>query len=179
MAESHLFSTGVLRVGPPGTTPLATDGSTTVGVIQDAALDTTFSRHDLFDAAVNSVFAVDTADHEGKFNFKITTKDISRKLLPYTMGAVHTTTGAAAGPPAVPAQDVYTIGGKSVPQYCRVEFDGVDTNGKNVHIVIPTAKPTGQSIASKLTDFADTPIEFNGYGLAANAYLVGTISIDQ
>ena len=177
--ESHIFSTGILRVGPPGAAPLAQDGSTTVGVIQDATLDTTYSRHDLFDAAQNSVFAVDTADHEGKFNFKITTKDINRRLIPYTMGAAHTTTQAAAGPPAVLAQDVYTIGGKSVPQFCRVEFDGVDTNGKNVHLVIPKAKPTGQSIASKLTDFSDTPVEFNGYADPTNGYLVGTISIDQ
>ena len=177
--ESHIFSTGILRIGAPGTTPLAQDGTTTVGVIQDVTLDSTFSRHDLFDAAVNSVYAVDTADHEGKFNLKFTTKDLSRKLIPYTMGAAHTTAAGSAGPPVVPAQDVYTIGGKSVPQFCRVEFDGIDTNGKNVHIVIPTGKPTGQSIASKLTDFADTPIEINAYGLPANGYLVGTISIDQ
>ena len=179
MAESHLFSTGILRIGAPGTAPLAQDGTTTVGVIQDVTFETSVSRHDLYDAAVNSVFAVDTADHEAKMNLKFTTKDISRKLIPYTMGAAHTTTTAAAGPPAVPAQDVYTIGGKSVPQFCRVEFDGIDTSGKNWHIVIITGKPTGQSIASKLTDFADTPIEINGYGLPANAYEVGTISIDQ
>ncbi len=179
MSESHLFSTGILRIGPPGPAPLATDGSNTVGVIQDVSLETTYNRHDLFDAAVNSVFAVDTADHEGKFNLKFTTKDISRKLLPYTTGATHTTTAASAGPPAVAAQDVYTIGGKSVPQFCRCEYDGVDTKGKNVHIVIALGKPTGQTIASKLTDFADTPIEINGYADPSNNYLVGTISIDQ
>lgn len=176
MAESHIFSTGVLRIGPPGSAPLAQDGSTTVGVIQDVSLDTTYSRHDLFDAAVNSVFAVDTADHEGKFMLKFTTKDISRKLLPYTTGAAKTSTAASAG---VPAADVYTIGGKSVPQFCRIEFDGVDTSGKNIHLVIPKGKPAGQSIAMKLTDFADTPIEINAYADPANAYLVGTISIDQ
>lgn len=176
MSESHIFSTGILRVGPPGATPLLQDGTMTVGVIQDATLDTTFSRHDLYDAAQTTVYAVDNADHEGKFNLKITTKDISRKLIPYTMGAAHTVVPAAAG---VPAQDVYTIGGKSVPQFCRVEFDGVDTNGKNVHIVIPKAKPTGQSIAMKLTDFADTPVELNGYADQNNGLLVGTFSVDQ
>lgn len=179
MAESHFFSTGILRIGPPGSGALPLDGSATVGVIQDVSLETTFSRHDLFDAAVNSVFAVDTADHEGKFNLKFTTKDISRKLLPYTTGAVHTATAASVGPPAVAAQDVYTIGGKSVPQFCRAEFDGVDSKGKNIHIVIPLGKPTGQSIAMKLTDFADTPIEINGYADPSNGYLVGTVSIDQ
>ena len=182
MAESHLFSTGILRIGPPGTAPLAQDDTTTVGVIQDVTLETSVSRHDLFDAAVNSVYAVDTADHEAKMNLKFTTKDISRKLIPYTMGAVHTQNAAvpaAGATPAIPAQDVFTIGGKSVPQFCRVEFDGIDTGGKNWHIVLFTGKPTGQSIASKLTDFADTPIEINGYGLPANAYQVGTISIDQ
>lgn len=179
MTESHIFSTGILRIGAPGTGALAQDGSTTIGVIQDVTLDTTYSRHDLFDAAVNSVFAVDTADHEGKFKLKFTTKDISRKLLAYTTGAAHTVNAAAAGPPAVPAQDVYAIGGKSVPQFCRLEYDGVDTSGKNVHIVIPTGKPTGQSIASKVTDFADTPIEVDAYGLPSNNYLVATVSIDQ
>lgn len=170
--ESHIFSTGILRVGPPGATALLTDGTTTIGVIQDVSLETTYSRHDLFDAAINSVFAVDTADHEGKFVLKFTTKDISRKLLPFTTGATKTT-GTA------PARDIFTIGGTSVPQFCRCEYDGVDTNGKNIHIVINKGKPVGQTIATKLTDFADTPIEIHGYADPANSYLVGTIAIDQ
>ena len=172
MAESHIFSTGILRIGAPGSTPLLTDGTTTIGVIQDVSLETTYSRHDLFDAAINSVFAVDTADHEGKFVLKFTTKDISRKLLPYTTGAAKTT-GTA------PNRDIFTLSGTSVPQFCRVEYDGVDTNGKNIHVVINKGKPSGQTISAKLTDFADTPIEIHAYADPASAYLVATVSIDQ
>ena len=172
--ESHIFSTGTLLVGAPGNTAL-TASANKVGVVQDVTFECSYQRKELFDAAQVSVFSVDSADSEGKCVLKFTGKDLARTLLPYLTGAAY-----AAGSSTTP--DVYTITGASKPQYCRAEFSGIDTNGKNLKIVMTRAKAPGFTAALKLSDFADVQVELMGYVDANStpvANAVATVSIDQ
>lgn len=171
---NHLFSSAVLRIGAPGNSAL--NSANVVAVDQDISLDVQFGRHDLFDAAQNSIFAVDTADHEGKASVKFSNKDVAAAILQYAAGTT-SASGTVGGNPAT----IYTLGQLSKPAYCRLEFDAIDTNGKNVHFIATKAKLRGYALAAKLTDFADTSLEADLYPdpLAATAGTVFTFSVDN
>ena len=166
--QNHIFSTGVLRVGAPGVTPLLTDGTATVGVVQDIGLDITYTRKELMEAAQVSVFAVDNADHEGKAVLKIGSADFNRLLLPYVAGMTKTTASNV---------DTFTLGKTSKPAPCRVELDAVDTSGKNVKLIAQNCKFKGFGAAAKIADFETISLECDIYPDASNNVL--TLAMDQ
>jgi hypothetical protein len=166
--QNRIFSTGILRIGAPGATPLATDGSTTIGQIQDISVDITYDRHEVNEAAQISEFAVDTADSGGKASIKFNTPDMNRLLLPYAAGMAKTTAGSV---------DTFTLSKTSKPAYSRIEIDTVDSAGKNIKIVAQQSKLKGFSTSAKVTDFAGNSFEADVYIDASGNIL--TIAMDQ
>jgi hypothetical protein len=166
--QNHIFSSGVLRVGAPGATPLATDGTTTVGNVENISVAVSFDRKEVNEAAQVSRFAVDNADSGGKASLKMSNKDFNRILLPYLAGMAKTTGGSV---------DTFTLSATSVPQACRVEIDCQDSAGKNVKVVAQEAKGKGVDLGAKIQDFADNSFEFDVYPDASNNIL--TIAMDQ
>ncbi len=149
MAEKHMFSTGVLRVGPAGATALT--ASNKIGVVQDISLESSVDRVEMFDAAVNAVYAVDTADHEAHAKMKCTSNDISLAIKQYTSGA------AVVG-------NVATWSKTSKPAACRVELDVTDNQTGAVSTYVATnAKFKGDSVSYKQKAFADMSLEADFY----------------
>jgi hypothetical protein len=166
--QNRIFSSGILRIGAPGVTALATDGSATVGQMQDIGIDVSYDRKEVNEAAQVSVFAVDNADSGGKASLKISSPDLNRLLLPYLAGMAKTTAGGV---------DTFTLSKTSKPAACRVEIDALDSNGKNIKFVAELAKGKGLSIASKVTDFSGNSYEFDLFPDASGNVL--TMAMDQ
>lgn len=166
--QNRIFSTAILRIGAPGATPLATDGSATVGQIQDVSIDISFDRKEVNEAAQISIFVVDSADANGKATIKFTTPDMNRLLLPYVAGMAKTTAGSV---------DTFTLAKTSKPAACRLELDCLDSNGKNVKYVAANAKGKGISASFKVADFGSGSLEFDCFPDASGNVL--TEAMDQ
>ncbi len=169
--EQHLFSTGKLRIGAAGNTAL-TDSANLVGSVQDASFDIAYQDKTLFTAAMESVFPIDVAYHNGKASLKCTIKDFNRQLIEFMTTIPKTTVGSV---------DTFTVGQTSQPAYFRVEFNGVDTNGKNVNIVATKCYTNQLGLALKLADFGDVTFDIQMISdpNAISAGAVCTIAMDQ
>jgi hypothetical protein len=146
--EVRFFSSGRLRVGTAGATAL--DVSNLIGEVQDISIEDTLTRKELFDAAVNQTAASDSADHESKAKVKFEIADLQLKFKPFTTG------GTFVG-------GVYTKTKTSVPPYCRIEIDLMDSQ-QNVHNFIATnAKFMPSSTKYGITDFGKITVEADIY----------------
>lgn len=161
MSETHLFSTGILTAQVGAGAPI------TFGLLQDVSFTTAFSRHDLFDAAMNSAHAVDTADHEGKWTIKAGNAAISGVAMQLLIASVLTTASApmmpanAAGPGA--PVSLNTLTGKIAFPLLSVTLTLQDTAGHQVIVVATKAKAMGDQVQLKLTDFAMQNFELHCY----------------
>jgi hypothetical protein len=161
MSETHIFSTGILTAqigaGPP----------VTFGVLQDVSFGASFSRHDLFDAVINSAHAVDTADHEGKWTIKAGNAAISGAAMQMLIASALTTASAPVVPagalgPGVPVS-LNTLSGKIAFPLLTVTLTLQDTNGHPVTVYATRAKAMGDQVTLKLTDFAMQNFELHCY----------------
>jgi len=169
--EQHLFSTGKLRIGAAGNTAL-TDSANLIGAVQDASFDIAYQDKTLFTAAMESVFPTDVAYHNGKASLKCTIKDFNRQLLEFMTSVTKTTVGTV---------DTFTLGQTSQPTFFRAEFNGIDTNGKNVNLVGTKCYTNQIGLALKLSDFGDVTfdIQMISDANAPTAGSVCTIAMDQ
>ena len=161
MSETHIFSTGIL------TAQIGAGAPITLALLQDVSFGAAYSRHDLYDAAINSVHAVDTADHEGKWTIKAGNASFSGAAMQLLMASVLTTASApvlpagAAGP-GLPVS-LNTLGGKIVFPISAVTLTLQDTAGHPVTVTATKCKAMGDQITLKLTDFAMQSFELHCY----------------
>lgn len=151
-AEQHVFSTGKLRIGPVGAT--LSDADHGIGCNQGAQLDIAYQKKDLYCAAQNSQFPVDTAHYQGKATLQVNTADWNRDLWSRLFGLVASTSGGI---------DTYTVTKTTKPQFLKVEFEGIDTAGKMVKMTFFKAINLGLSAPFGIEDFSFPQINFEGY----------------
>ena len=158
-AAKHVFSTGTLVANwlDGGGNPQAA----TFALLQDVSTDLTYSRKDLFDAQVNSVFPVDAADAEGKLVLKASQASISADCLQRLIAA--TLTAAA---PGSTAQLVLPRSVK-LPSFQAV-LTLFGTDGKPVTLTAGAAKALGTNLALKFADFVVNGFELHCYPDANN-----------
>ncbi|BDI27987.1 hypothetical protein CCAX7_000380 [Capsulimonas corticalis] len=166
--ELHVFGSGKCRIGNVGAT--LTDSANGVGSVQDSSMNTKYDKKELYNTPIVSMFPVDVGFSKGECSVKINFKDINRDVIARITGATKTT---------VSTTDTYTIGKTAQPTKFRLELDQIDTNGKNVKIVLFNCYAVDLPLTFKLDDFADMQIEVFCLGDPANAGAVGTISLDQ
>lgn len=157
LAETHLFSTGVLTV------KLAGGQVVTLAVLQDVSFGATFSRHDLYETQQLSAFAIDTADHEGRWVIKAGNAAINATSLQLLIASVLTTSGG---------KGINTLSGKIAFPPLQVLLTLQDTHGNPVTVACPYAKAMGDQIAFKLTDFAVQNFELHAYPDSNNVVAV-------
>ena len=161
MSETHIFSTGIL------TAQIGAGAPITLALLQDVSFGAGYSRHDLYDAAMNSTHAVDNADHEGKWTIKAGNASFSGAAMQLLMASVLTTASApmvpanAAGP-GVPVS-LNTLGGKIAFPISAVNLTLQDTAGHPVTVAATQSKAMGDQISFKLTDFALQNFELHCY----------------
>ena len=161
MSETHLFSTGIL------TAQIGAGAPVTFGVLQDVSFGAAYSRHELHDAAINTVFPVDIADHEGKWTIKAGNAAISGTAMQMLMASALTTASApvlpagAAGP-GLPV-NLNTLTGKIAFPILSVTLTLQDSAGHNVIVTATKCKAMGDQISLKLTDFAMQNFELHCY----------------
>lgn len=148
-AEQHVFSTGKVRIGPVGGT--LTDVDHGIGCNQGAQFDVAYQKKDLYCAAINSMFPVDTAHYQGKATLQVNTADWNRDLWARLFGLTAVTSGGI---------DTYTITKLTKPQALRVEFEGQDTNGKSIKITLFKAVSDGLQAGFSLEDFSIPQLTF-------------------
>ena len=165
----HLFDTGKLWVAATGTSDVGTmvDGSL-ITELQSISFDGSFQKADMMTAAVVSRFAVDVAYHGGQSKLSIKVGQFESSLLPRLLGA--TIDGA---PPVGFVK--YNVGGTSAPAFFKLIFEGVDTNGKRMRIIMENASAPGLKQAFALGQWAMPEFEAEGYersGLPAYSILL-------
>lgn len=139
----------------------------TFGTLQDVSFGANYSRHDLFECRQISAFAIDTADHEGKWTIKAGNATISGAALQLLMAAVLTTAAGAS---------LVTVSGKIVFPPLSVLLTLQDTQGNKLTVAATYAKAIGDTVNFKLTDFAMQNFELHCYPDPANAKTVATIT---
>ncbi len=158
LAETHLFSTGILTATLPGGQVI------TLGVLQDVSFGASFSRHDLYETRQISAFAIDTADHEGRWVIKAGNAAISAVAVQMLIASVLTSSGG---------KDINTLSGKIAFPALQVLLTLQDTP---VTVAATYAKAMGDQIGFKLTDFAVQNFELHCYPDHANGDVVAVIT---
>ena len=164
----HLFDTGKLWVANTGSTDVATMvDNNLITELQSIAFDGSYQKADMMTAASVSKFAVDVAFHGGQSKLSIKTGQFEASLLPRLLGA--TVDGA---PPA--GFTKYNVGGTSTPVFFKLIFEGLDTNGKRMRIIMENASAPGIKQSFALGQWAMPDFEAEGYekgGLPAYSIL--------
>lgn len=128
--------------------------SVPLAVLQDVSFGAAFSRHDLFDSRQVSAFAIDTADHEGKWTVKAGNASFTAASVQMLIASVLSTVAGAS---------VNKVSGKIAFPALQVQLNLQDTLGNLVTVVSTFAKAQGDQIGLKLTDFAVQNFELHCY----------------
>jgi hypothetical protein len=143
--------------------------------VQDINLDISFTDKQVMTSAVESLFGIDVGFGGGKAESKVTVKDFNRTIWTSVTNAVKSTSGSV---------DTFTIAATTSPILFRVEFYGIDTNGKFVYFVGTRVYSKSLSHSFKLEDMADQGFALNfladSNATGANGYgTVLTLSMEQ